>query len=212
MSATIAASNIQRLTLTPPSTPPTPEPDFLSDVFSDTPGPSPSSAVNDAHPSDIPRLRSIHATAGYRDGISEGKSQSLQSGFDEGYSIGASFGLRIGHLLGAAEALLVALRKRLPQLQDHAYRLEKSLQEMTKELSLENIFDQKWWDEDGSLKGDCSPQHLEDQGAGASTQRLYDMHPLLTKWSLVLKEERRCLHLREGRFQGPEWESGRLEA
>ena len=59
--------------------------------------------------SDVPRLRSIHVTAGYRDGIADGKSQSVQAGFDEGYSLGAVIGLDVGWILGILEGLIVAM-------------------------------------------------------------------------------------------------------
>ena len=108
------------MALTPPSTPPSarsPSPDVtLDDVFSSSPprldtivhdpsDPAQSSSMQN-HPSDIPRLRQVHATAGYREGISRAKAQSLQPGFDEGYGLGATFGLHVGYLLGALKGLV----------------------------------------------------------------------------------------------------------
>ncbi len=56
--------------------------------------------------SDIPRMRSQHSTAGYRDGIAHAKSQSVQEGFDEGYPIGARLGMEVGCILGVLEGLV----------------------------------------------------------------------------------------------------------
>ena len=62
--------------------------------------------------SDIPRLRSIHITSGYRDGIATGKMQSVQAGFDEGYSLGAVLGLKAGWILGVLEGLIAVSASR----------------------------------------------------------------------------------------------------
>ena len=211
MSGAGAASAVGELAFTPPSTPPTPDPSFLSDVFSTTPPQTPFSPLNEEQPSDVPRLRSIHATAGYRDGVSEAKDQFLQAGFDEGYSIGAAFGLRIGCLLGAAESLLLATTKRMPEMRRQAHDLEGICKKMKEDLTLEKVFDRKWWDDDELWNTGCHLQQPDDKTNGISIQEIIDSHPLIERWSLVLKEERKRLHLREGRFEGPEWEKGRIE-
>ena len=211
MSGPGAASGTEDATFTPPSTPPTPDPSFLSDVFSTTPPQTPFSSLNEEQPSDIPRLRSIHATAGYRDGVSEAKGQSLQAGFDEGYSIGAAFGLRVGCLLGAVEGLLLATRKRMPEMQRQAHDLEGQFEKMKDDLTLEKVFDRKWWDNDELWNTGCHLQQSEERTDEISIQQIFDSHPLIERWSLILKEERKRLHLREGRFEGPEWEKGRIE-
>lgn len=54
---------------------------------------------------DVARLRSIHTTAGYREGLSEAKDRALQPGFDEGYSLGAALGMRAGLIVGIVEGL-----------------------------------------------------------------------------------------------------------
>lgn len=59
--------------------------------------------------SDVPRLRSVHVTAGYRDGIADGKTRSVQAGFDEGYSLGAVMGLNVGWIMGILDGLIVAM-------------------------------------------------------------------------------------------------------
>ncbi|KAL2125024.1 hypothetical protein VTJ04DRAFT_1389 [Mycothermus thermophilus] len=60
-------------------------------------------------PSDLPRLRQEHHTAGYRDGIALAKSRAAQPGFDEGYPLGAELGARAGELLGVLEGLAAAV-------------------------------------------------------------------------------------------------------
>ncbi|MCJ1437259.1 Essential protein Yae1, N terminal [Xylographa pallens] len=100
----------------PPSPPP--QSDLLSDIFSSSPSPPPFHSPHPSspdshhatHPSDIPRLRSQHSTAGYRDGLSASKTPALQPGFDEGYTLGAVLGLKAGELLGVLEGVCAALK------------------------------------------------------------------------------------------------------
>ncbi len=100
-----------------PSPPSSPAINPLDDVFdSSTSSSLPSHNNHNPNPpssadvSDIPRLRSIHVTNGYRDGLAAGKATSLQAGFDEGYSLGAVLGLRVGWILGVLEGCLRALQ------------------------------------------------------------------------------------------------------
>ncbi|MCJ1397603.1 Essential protein Yae1, N terminal [Xylographa trunciseda] len=106
----------------PPTTPPPPtqppQSDLLSDIFSSSPSPPPSrtphphdpDSHHTTHPSDIPRLRSQHSTAGYREGLSASKPPALQPGFDEGYTLGAVLGLKVGELLGVLDGVAAALQ------------------------------------------------------------------------------------------------------
>ncbi|KAI9808625.1 MAG: hypothetical protein M1825_003775 [Sarcosagium campestre] len=61
------------------------------------------------HPSDIPRLRTQHQTAGYREGVAKAKAASVQSGFDAGYVSGAELGVIVGGLLGVLEGITTAV-------------------------------------------------------------------------------------------------------
>ncbi|MCJ1332234.1 Essential protein Yae1, N terminal [Thelotrema lepadinum] len=100
----------------PPSSPPEP-PDLLDDVFG-SPDPdldadfhslSIGAGVHrEQHPSDIPRLTSVHATAGYRDGVAAAREKAVQGGFDEGWVLGAGLGVRAGYVLGAMEGVTAA--------------------------------------------------------------------------------------------------------
>ncbi|MCJ1315946.1 Essential protein Yae1, N terminal [Xylographa vitiligo] len=104
------------VTTTPPLPSPPPQSDLLSDIFSSSPSPPRSPHPHNpdlhhtTHPSDIPRLRSQHSTAGYRDGLSASKTPTLQPGFDEGYTLGAVLGLKTGELLGILDGLCAALK------------------------------------------------------------------------------------------------------
>jgi len=63
-----------------------------------------------AHPSarpsaDVTRLKQIHTTTGYRDGIATAREAALQPGFDEGYPLGAALGTEAGKLIGIMEGI-----------------------------------------------------------------------------------------------------------
>ena len=187
--------------LTPPSTPPShPSPTVnnqLSDIFSDSPPTSP----NTADPSDIPRLRSTHSTAGYRAGISVSKELNLQPGFDEGYSLGAVFGLRVGYIFGALEGLCsvhsLGSKKRSEILQ--------LLKEATEHLAIGKIFERQWWGEDGIWRYEV---HGKDEEV--TFREVVDAHPLVRKWMVRIDEEMKIAGVKVGRFKGREWEEGRI--
>lgn len=104
--------------------PSTPDADASNETFDDVFGSAPSSpTLETSHispretttrraerdPSDIPRLRSVHVTAGYREGLSASKEQHVQAGFDEGFSLGAELGMKVGWILGVLEGVARAL-------------------------------------------------------------------------------------------------------
>ncbi|KAL9108725.1 MAG: hypothetical protein Q9227_006521 [Pyrenula ochraceoflavens] len=61
--------------------------------------------------SDAPLIRRQQTTAGYRQGISLGKAETMQSGFDEGYPAGIELGLRVGYLRGILEGIEVSEKR-----------------------------------------------------------------------------------------------------
>lgn len=197
---------------TPPSTPPTPNSNAISDVFSDSPPTSPSLAPHATEPSDIPRLRSLHSTAGYREAISVSKEKHLQSGFDEGYSLGATFGLRIGSLLGILEGLANAFKHGTGKALPEKRRLLNLLEEARKELSLESVFAKTWWNDDGTWKYEVAGDEASvgDHEDAVTFEQVVGLHPLITRWSYIVHDERETAGLR-CIFQGEEWEKGRLE-
>ncbi|KAL9071121.1 MAG: hypothetical protein Q9161_004460 [Pseudevernia consocians] len=189
------------MALTPLSTPPSPSSpitnNHLSDVFSDSPPTSPSTA----DPSDIPRLHSTHSTAGYRDGISASKERSLQPGFDEGYSLGAVFGLRVGYILGALQGLCSAHS----QASEGGKGLRQLLKEAREHLVIEKIFGREWWGEDGIWRYDVQGREEE-----VTFRRVVDAHPLVRRWVERLDQEMKNAGVKMGRFEGREWEEGRV--
>ena len=193
------------MAITPPSTPPSPASpapiaadNSLSDVFSDSP---PSTPAQSSIPSDISRLRSTHATAGYRDGISKSKTQSLQPGFDEGYSLGAVFGLRVGYLLGALEGLSCAYRTH----RHESDRFNSLIKQARREMEIEKIFAKEYWDKDGIWT-----YHVIAEAEEASFQEVADQHPTVRKWGGTVGDEIEKAGLKLGRFEGADWEAGRI--
>jgi hypothetical protein len=189
------------MALTPPSIPPSPSSpsnNALSDIFSDSPPSSPSKT----DPSDIPRLRSTHSTAGYRDGITVAKALSLQPGFDEGYSLGAAFGLRIGYILGALEGLWSACTG----LCEEKERQRKLLREAREGLRLERVFGKEWWGEDGVWR-----YEVQGEGEEVTFEEVVGWHPLVKRWEERVKDELERAGVTRGRFEGVEWEKGRMD-
>ena len=129
------------------------------------------------------------------------KEQTLQAGFDEGYSLGAFFGLRVGYLLGALEGLYLAYshgsegRTRLGQLGEEAKG----------QLTLEKIFGRDWWGEDGIWKYEVQGEEEE-----VTFPEVVNAHPLVRKWVEKVEQEMKIAGIKVGRFQGREWEEGRV--
>ncbi|MCJ1228568.1 Essential protein Yae1, N terminal [Toensbergia leucococca] len=177
----------------------------LSDIFYDSPPPSPSHSSTTSlqlhEPSDVPRLRTTHTTAGYRDGIAASKAQSIQSGFDEGYSLGAILGLRVGYVLGALEGLCAA-----QHALDDKKRLLELLTDAKEGLKLEKVFGRELWSEDGVWAYQVKSKEEE-----VTFREVVDAHPILRTWIQKVREEFGTYRIDEGRFSGSEWESGRLD-
>ena len=199
-------------TLTPPSTPPTPNVNHLSDVFSDSPPPSGTSSNHlSSDPSDIPRLRSTHSTAGYRAGISASKEWSLQPGFDEGYSLGAEFGLRVGYLLGILEGLSAALSSVNEGVEGaEKETIEVLLGNARIELALDNVFAPQYWGEDGVWKYEVHSGTKSEGETDITFESVVESHPLVRKWATILERAMERAGIIKGRFEGAEWEKGRI--
>lgn len=208
------------------SSPLTLSPHPLSDIFTDShPPASELHSPLSSDISEIPSLRALHNTAGYRSGISASKSSSLQAGFDEGYSLGVAFGLRAGYILGVLEGLCCALNEEVTTIHDSDEAKRRAAQKRTnersmhgllahakQELYIESVFAKEWWGEDGIWKF-----KVEGNGAGVGMasadvtfEQVAEQHPLFQKWMSRVREEMRRLGIVEGRFEGKEWESGRI--
>lgn len=190
------------MALTPPSTPPSSSSptsnNHLSDIFSASAPTSPTAA----DPSDIPRLRSTHSTAGYRAGISTSKERSLQPGFDQGYSLSAVFGLRVGYILGALEGLYSAY----PQGSEEREALKKLVKEAREQLAIEKVFGREWWGEDGIWR-----YEVEGEEEEVTFREVVDAHPLVKEWVERAEQEMKIAGVKAGRFEGREWEQGRVD-
>ena len=193
---------------------PSPESEYvdpLADVFG-SPPPSPNlTAQHDGanaaaararpadDPSDVPRLRSIHVTNGYREGIAASKEQHIQEGFDEGYSLGAEVALKAGFLLGVLEGVYHALVAQssgtsassaatadggISELAKIKEEVEKMLEEAEEELKVEKLFSKDYFGEDGIWLYDVPGR--EDEGE-VTFARVAEGHPVVKSWSERLR-------------------------
>ncbi|KAI4197666.1 MAG: hypothetical protein LQ346_002948 [Caloplaca aetnensis] len=161
----------------------------LSDIFSESP-PDPYSdgPQHPSEPSDVPRLRSIHVTNGYRDGISSSKDQALQPGFDEAYPLGAILGLRVGYILGVLEGLCGSYRLEEPALETGRREDEKRVRELLsqarEELIIEKLFEKEYWGSDGMWAYDVHPKDEDPM-----FWEVADQHPVMRRWLDKVRDE-----------------------
>ncbi|KAH6671796.1 hypothetical protein B0J14DRAFT_81035 [Halenospora varia] len=174
--------------------------DDLDDVFGSAP-PSPSFEHNEGtnnrnngndEVSDIPRLKEKHETEGYRDGVTNGKAQTVQAGFDEGYGLGAVLGLRIGKILGLLEGICGALGVGVKGNEgevfvDEKERLDTLFAAAKLELKTESVFGKEFWGEDGIWKFEIPGEGAE--GKEVTFPDVASAHPLVVKWDRIIEEE-----------------------
>ncbi|KAF2225311.1 hypothetical protein BDZ85DRAFT_91670 [Elsinoe ampelina] len=124
--------------------------------------------------SEIPRIRSIHVTNGYREGIAESKSTFVQEGFDEGYPLGAMLGFRAAWLVSFLDNFTRLLNR--PDKQALA-------EEARKELQIESILSPSYFNEDGIWSYNVP---------GPESEQDFDLvsrsHPLIDKWSTRVQD------------------------
>ncbi|GAB7337160.1 hypothetical protein MBLNU457_g2552t1 [Dothideomycetes sp. NU457] len=143
---------------------------------------------------DVARLRRIHVTTGYREGLSESKGKFIQEGFDEGYSLGAVIGSKAGWCLGVLESICRAAG--LNNANDDAVTeasssnktgtgLQASLSQARKDLSLQSLFGQQYFGADGIWTYDVPTADDEDN---VTFQDVSNAHPLISIWSQFVKE------------------------
>ena len=160
------------------------------DEFSLLPGSPPASPPDehsgdtgeaDEQISDIPRLRSIHVTSGYREGISSSKNEKIQQGFDEGYALGAEIGYQVGWILGVLEGA-------------KAGQLLKQAQE---ELNVKHLFSSQYFQEDGLWRWHVDVDENQNAstasgGSGSEETILFRhvavSHPLVRKWMTAVED------------------------
>jgi Essential protein Yae1, N terminal len=173
--------------------PPRHDNNSLDDVFGSSPAsPTLSGSEPQSHHSgfvaaaglsDIPRLRSEHSTAGYRDGLTTAKASTIQAGFDEGYSLGAVIGSRVGAVLGILVGVCIAVRK--TGLDSETDRILALLERGSRELRIESVFAREWWGEDGIWKFEVRGE----EGEQVAFKEVVDAHPLVQKWEGIVKDE-----------------------
>lgn len=159
------------------------------DNFLLMPGSSPDDHSGDANEvddqiSDIPRLRSIHVTAGYREGISSNKNEKIQQGFDEGYSLGAEIGYQVGLVLGVLEGV----------------KAGQLLKRARAELDVKHLFSPQYFQEDGlwrwhvDVDQSHGQKHENTVGSGSESEEMIlfrhvaASHPLVKKWTVAVEE------------------------
>ncbi|PHH68222.1 hypothetical protein CDD82_716 [Ophiocordyceps australis] len=171
----------------------------------------------ESHPSDMTRLQTEHTTAGYREGIAQGKAATIQEGFDQGFSLGAAIGLRAGQLLGILQGIVEAVQS----LEDQdALQARTLLAEARHQLRQEAIYDAAYWEPDGQWKY----QVQGEAGAEPLFSDVADAHPLIQKWKRAVDSQARRWGLNEAIFddqessqddtdaQGPILDTGTQEA
>ncbi|ROT37573.1 hypothetical protein SODALDRAFT_280284 [Sodiomyces alkalinus F11] len=151
------------------------------------------------HVSDIPRLQAEHTTAGYREGVTAGKAESLQAGFDEGFSLGAAIGSKAGQLLGLLEGIAQALAGHADTTTAVAREeATKAVQDARADLSKERLFTADLFNSDGTWKypvaGGAAAFSAGEEGDGATVAEegdvvfasVADAHPLIARWTAVV--------------------------
>lgn len=154
----------------------------LDDVFGSAPSsPTQDHHIPDAtHPSDMRRLQTEHTTAGYREGVTVAKEQSIQEGFDEGFSVGASVGLKAGLVLGMLEGIAEGVRGA------DAPSIKELLSKAKSELAVESVFGPEFWREDGNWKFEVPGKNGD--GEEVVFEDVAEAHPLVSKWMKVVDE------------------------
>lgn len=84
--------------------------------------------------------------------------------------------------------------------------MRKILNEARRELVLEEVFKKECWGENGVWRFDVEPP----EGGEITFPVVADEHPLLKRWLKRLREEMNRVGIGEGRFEGEEWERGRV--
>ncbi|KAK1596820.1 essential protein Yae1 [Colletotrichum navitas] len=161
------------------------EQEIFDDVWGSEPGSPtnvPQHAPTGTHPGDIPRLQAEHTTAGYREGVTVAKAQSIQVGFDEGFSLGAELGSLAGQIVGILEGIAAAL---VGQDEAVVKAARKASDDAKMELRTDSIFAPAFWNTDGTWKFDVD-EHAGEEILFSDVARA---HPLIQKWTKVANAE-----------------------
>ncbi|KAG9651734.1 essential protein-like protein Yae1, partial [Aureobasidium melanogenum] len=192
--------------LSHPNMSPSPEPTTTSELHDDIFGSAPTSPAlspslqdnenNDiqvpaqllstanSERSDIPRLRSVHVTSGYRDGISVSKAEHVQHGFDEGFSLGAVVGINAGFLLGVLEGVVRAIQSSASISKEVKEDVIATFVKARQDLGLQSLFGREWFGEDGIWKFEVEGKDEEE----VTFRDVADAHPVIEKWTTQVEE------------------------
>ena len=107
----------------------------------------------------------------------------------------------MGYILGALEGLWRAFRTQYEQKE----RLGALLKQAREQLGLEKVFAKEYWDEDGIWT-----YAVKAEGEEPSFQEVVGQHPVVKEWSERVEEEMESAGVRLGKFEGSEWEAGRI--
>ncbi|KAI4721418.1 essential protein-like protein Yae1 [Aureobasidium sp. EXF-10727] len=129
--------------------------------------------------SDIPRLRSVHVTSGYRDGISVSKASHVQHGFDEGFALGAVIGTKAGFLLGVFEGIVRCIASSTSIPAEVKQELIAKFVVAREELGLQSLFGRDYFGEDGIWKFEVTGEGKEEE---VTFRDVAGAHPVLVKW------------------------------
>lgn len=89
---------------------------------------------------EVKKLRKVHHSRGYVDGISSAKEENLQNGFDDAFPVGAELGFAIGEIIGRLQVLNCLYGSENPELREK-FKLAKQ------ELRINNLLSKRNFDE-----------------------------------------------------------------
>ncbi|KAK4495438.1 hypothetical protein PRZ48_013769 [Zasmidium cellare] len=171
--------------------------DPLDDVFGSAPSSPVQSGQHDsraedvthvtgaqrAEHSDIPRLRSIHVTNGYREGIAASKEKHIQAGFDEGYSLGGEIGVKVGWYLGVLEGVCQAVGRLDGEEHDELRdEVRKTFADAQEALKMEKLLCPDFFGPDGIWLYEVPGQDDEGTELQVTFKDVAEKHPVLVEW------------------------------
>ena len=108
-------------------------------------------------------------------------------------------------MLGVLEGLVAACGPGVDDKSKHK-RLRMLLVQARRELRLEKIFAGNVWKSDGTWG-----YNVPGEEEGKITWReVVEAHPVIMKWDDAVREEVSIVGVDLQRFEGPEWEAGRI--
>ena len=107
----------------------------------------------------------------------------------------------MGYILGALEGLCSAHSREIGE----GKGFRQLLNDAREHLAIDKIFGREWWGEDGIWRYEVQGKEEE-----VTFREVVDAHPLVRKWIKRVDQETRIAGVKVGRFEGREWEEGRV--